>query len=256
MKWFWIFVAACTLASAACQPTVSDPQQLPTLAVLASAVPSETAAAPTQADTAAPPEVTATPMPPTSVLTTGAETALPTEVPSATPSETPTRIPVTIEIREEVRLATLTPVPQGVNAPVRQTPVVLADVVITEDDFQREMDRAIVGVDSIQFARVSFVPEGLDVELTALGGMAFVTGSVRVLIEVSGSFATITIDSVTVNAAEPSEAYLEVVNGDFFSLLLEVFDTLLTERVGENHDLENIVLNNEAMQIFLLVPAS
>lgn len=256
MKWFWISVAACTLASAACQPTVSDPQQLPTLAVLASAVPSETAAAPTQADTAAPPEVTATPVPPTSVLTTGVETALPTEVPSAAPSETPTRVPVTIEIREEVRLATLTPAPQGANVPVRQTPVVLADVVITEQDFQRAVDRAVVDVSTIQFATVNFIPEGLDVELTALGGMAFVTGRVRVRIEVSGSFATITIDDVTVNAAEPSEAYLEVVNGDFFNLLIEVFNTLLTERVGEGHDLENIVLNDEAMEIFLLVPAS
>ena len=92
--------------------------------------------------------------------------------------------------------------------------------------------------------------------MTALGWHAFVTGNVRILIQVTDSFATIIVDDVTVNAAEPTEAFLQTVNGDFFPMMIQVLDTLLAERVGEGHDLENIVLNDEAMQVFLLVPQS
>src|SRR5690606_4161704 len=193
----------------------------------------------------------------TVVVTTAAP--VPTDTPGAAPQETPTHTPtrptVTIEIREEVRFATLTPVSGGANAPARSTPVLMADVVITERDFQRAVDQAVAAIDSIQLATVDFVPDGIDVELTALGGVAYVTGQVRVQIQMTGSFATITISDVTVNAAEPSEAYLERVNVDFFDMIIDVFGSLLDERVGENNDLENIILTDEAMQVFLLVPA-
>ncbi|MBZ0303823.1 MAG: hypothetical protein K8J31_29045, partial [Anaerolineae bacterium] len=148
----------------------------------------------------------------------------------------------------------LTPVPPGANAPLRTTPVVMADAVITEQDFQQAVNRAIADIDSIQVATIDFVPGGIHVELTALGGVAFVTGEVQVLIQMSGSFATISIGEVTVNGGEPTDTYLEVVSGDFFTMLVSVFDGLLTERVGPDHDLENIVLTDAAMEVFLLVP--
>jgi hypothetical protein len=95
---------------------------------------------------------------------------------------------------------------------------------------------------------------GINVELTALGGQAFITGNVFVAIEVTGSFATISIGDITVNAPEPPEAYIETVTGDFFTLMVSVLDTILTQRLGEESNLENIVLTDDAMEISLLVP--
>ncbi|MAS32656.1 MAG: hypothetical protein CL610_01540 [Anaerolineaceae bacterium] len=253
MKWFWILAALVGLLATACQPADQAPQELPTLAVL----PSLTVPVAEATDTDAPTALPATDTPASTVVSTRAATptveiAEPTE--TAIPS--PTRPPVTIEIREEIRFATLTPVPAGQNAPARTTPMVMADAVITEPEFQAALNDVLADVDSIQLATIDFVPEGIDVELTALGGAAYMSGNVQVLIDVVGSFASISIGDVTVNAAEPPDAYLETVNGDFFAALIEAFDALLTERVGEGHDLENILLNDEAMQVFLLVPQS
>ena len=252
MTRFWILIALAGLVITACQPTADI--TLPTQAVLPSATPGEASPEATVqvADTNTPePSATLATLVPTEAPTEESEATEETEAPP--PSATP--IPqVTIEIREEVRFATLTPAPEGDNQPIRTTPVVMADVVITQGDFQRAMDVALEGNDAIQGAEIDFVPDGIDVELTALGGAAYITGRVKVLIEMSGSFASITISDIQVNAAEPPEAYLEVVNEQFFGLLIQVFDTLLTERVGEGHDLENIVLNDQAMEVFLLVP--
>lgn len=249
MKWLPVVLAGVIVA--ACQPTSSQPQELPTLAVLPSLTPgadSPAAATGTDIDTApdtdtSPPAATDTP---DSIASPEA-----TQAPTETIPASPTRPPVTIEIREEVVFSTLTP-----GASAGTVDLLLADVVITEAEFQRVTDRAVAEIESIQIVNVDFVPEGIDVELTALGGQAFVTGNVRILIQVTDSFATIIVDDVTVNAAEPTEAFLQTVNGDFFPMMIQVLDTLLAERVGEGHDLENIVLNDEAMQVFLLVPQS
>jgi hypothetical protein len=247
-----LLILLVVLGIAACQPAAQDTPELPTLAVLPSLTPSDA-----PAEVAIQSAETSSPATATEVVTTAApvQTDTPGDAPPETPTDTPTRPTVTIEIREEVRFATLTPVPGVVNAPARSTPVIMADVVITERDFQRAVDQAVAAIDSIQLATVDFVPEGIDVQLTALGGVAYVTGQVRVQIQMTGSFATITISDVTVNAAEPSEAYLERVNGDFFGMIIDVFGSLLDERVGANNDLENIILTDEAMQVFLLVPA-
>jgi hypothetical protein len=254
MKRLWIFIVLVGLFIAACQPTADI--TLPTQASLPSLTPGEAspeATAQMVADTDTP-EPSATPVPATLAPTETTEETDAT-VEAEAPTATPTSIPaVTIEMREEVRFATLTPAPQGDNQPIRTTPVVMADVVITQGDFQRAMDAALVDNETIQGAEIDFVSGGIDVELTALGGVAYITGRVKVQIQMSGSFASITIGDVQVNAAEPPEAYLEVVNGEFFGLLIQVFDALLTERVGEGHDLENILLNDQAMQVFLLVP--
>jgi hypothetical protein len=66
--------------------------------------------------------------------------------------------------------------------------------------------------------------------------------------------AQITIGDITVNAPEPPEAYLETVNGDFFTLMVNVLATILKQRLGAEHNLENIVLTDAAMEITLLVP--
>jgi hypothetical protein len=253
MKGFWIIIVLAGCIIAACQPTVESPQTLPTLASLPSLTPGDASPEATvqAVEDTSTSEPTETPLPATTAPTETIEAA--TEI-EASPAATTAVPPVTIEIRQEVRFATLTPVPQGGNQLLRTTPVVMADVVITQGDFQRAVDLALTDSETIQGAEIDFVPGGINVGLTALGGAAYITGRVQVLIQVSGSFATITIGDIQVNAAEPPEAYLEVVNGEFFGLMIQVLDSLLTERVGEGHDLENIALNDEAMEVFLLVP--
>jgi hypothetical protein len=66
--------------------------------------------------------------------------------------------------------------------------------------------------------------------------------------------AQITIGDITVNAPEPPEAYVELVNGDFFILMVNALDSILKQRVGAENDLENIVLTDTVMEVTLLVP--
>jgi hypothetical protein len=143
----------------------------------------------------------------------------------------------------------------GGSLPAGSTPQVIADLVITEAQFQEEVNAQMGAYASIQRARADFVPNGINVELTALGGQAFITGSVFLSIEMTDlRAAQITIGDITVNAPEPPDAYMETVNGDFFTLMVNVLDTILTQRLGEEHNLENIVLTDTAMEVSLLVP--
>lgn len=135
-------------------------------------------------------------------------------------------------------------------------PQVVADVVITERQFQEAVSREIEGSETIQRALVDFVPEGINVQLTAQGGQAFITGDVFISIQVAGTFAAISIGDITVNAPEPPEEYIEIVQTDFFFKVVDALDTILTERLGEEHNLENIIITNQEMQITLLVPES
>lgn len=240
------------LLAAACQPASTETPVLPTLAVLPSLTPSEApTATPTETETPGPTAI------PTVTLTfTPFPTFTPTERPSETPRATtePTQAAVatgTAAILEAPRFATVTP---SGNVQAGSTPQVVADVVITEAQFQEEVNAQITSYSAMQRARADFVPGGINVELTALGGQAFITGNVFVSIQVTGSFATISIGEITVNAPEPPEAYIETVTGDFFAMMVNVLDTILTQRLGEQHDLENIVVTDTAMEITLLVP--
>ena len=155
-------------------------------------------------------------------------------------------------VLEAPRFSTVTP---GGNVRAGSTPPVVADVVITEGQFQEEVNAQVTAYPSIQRARVDFVPGGINVELTALGGQAFITGNVFLAIEMTElGAAQITIGDITVNAPEPPEAYIETVTGDFFVLMVNVLDTLLNQRVGEENDLENIIITDTTMEITLLVP--
>ena len=147
-------------------------------------------------------------------------------------------------------LSTLTPSANG------ETDQVIADVVITEAQFQEELDRQIADKSSIQSARVDFVPEGIQVELTALGGEAFIAGKVMVDIQIAGTFATISIGDIQVNAPEPPEGYVQVVSTDFFSAMISTLDSILVERLGEEHNLQNLVMTTTTMELYLLVPES
>ncbi len=242
----------------ACQPAA--PQgDLPTLAVF----PTETATdEPTATQT-----LTFTPLPtdtpgPTDTSTataTPTETLVPSNTPRATaePSQTiePTSAAVasaTAAVLEAPRFSTLTPAP-GVT-PIPGTPQRAADVTITEGQFQEEVNLRLPNIPAIQSAKVNFVADGISVDLTALGGDAYVTGKVLVSILLTGDFATITIGDIQVNAPEAPQAYLDLVTGDFFLMMLDSLDSILKQRLGPDQKLKNIVVTENAIEVTLLVP--
>lgn len=210
---------------AACQPA-AEPPPLPTLVVLDETPPTPTQeSAPAAVEAVAQASATFTPLPPT------------VEAPP-----TPT-LPI-------VRLSTVTPAPDEAAA----RPQAVADLVITESQFQAEVDRRVPSIDSIQRVRIDFTPQGITAELTALGGAAFITGNVQVDIQVQGGFAVITIGDITVNAPEPPETYVEVASREFFSLLIDVLDTLLNSRMGSQFNLQDLTLTDDSILVSLLVP--
>lgn len=262
MKSLWIWILITAMVAAACQQA-PDESQLPTLAVLPSVTPASDSVqtvdrSPTPQPQA---ESTATLAPTVEAATQVPADTGPTEEPPTLPPPsvttifTPTNTLIPLA-QGEIRRSTLTPVPPGANAPARTEGEVMADLAITEGEFQREMLQAIAAMDAVQNAEVDFIPGGIDVTLTALGGQAFVTGKVLVEIEVAGTFAAFSIASMEVNGGEPSEAFQQAATQEFFPSVVAALDTILTQRLGENHDLENIVMTDTEMRVFLLVPQS
>ena len=246
------FVFLLLLILAACQPAAPESGDLPTLAALPTDAPTDVPTLPpTQTNTPAPTSTPApsdtptrrptfTPIPP--------DTRVPTQPPpTATPNVAMTQ---TRAVENAPRFSTLTPAPGGNGG----GPQVLADVVITERQFHDEVNRRIEGLDSIQSARVDFVPEGIQVQLTALGGAAFTTGEVLVAFDVANGFVQISIGDIRMNAVEPPEEYLAVVGGEFFTMMVDTLDSLLDARLGDEHNLESLVITDSAMEISLLVP--
>jgi hypothetical protein len=243
---------------AACQP--NEPQgDLPTLAVLPSESPTATAT-PTETLT---PTVTPTDTPGPTDTPTNTPTPSDTPIPSPTPRNTATTVPTgeptsaaiatgTAAVLEAPVFSTLTLAPD-VPRPTG-TPLVAADVVITEPQFQEEVNAHLADIPAIESARVNFVKDGISVELTALGGDAYITGRVLVSVLLTGDFATITIGDIQVNAPEPPQAYLDLVTGDFFIMMLDSLDKILHQRLGPEQKLKNIVVTETAIEVTLLVP--
>lgn len=253
-------IAFCLIVlMAACAPT--SPQatlELPTLAVLPSLTPLD---APADAITETAPTDTLTPantLPPSATPTQTATTR-----PTSTPRPTQT-IPATVEptraaintatqaVLEAPRFSTFTPAPGG-EVPAG-TPAQLADVVITEQQFQEALDARLVTSASIDRAAVDFVRGAINVELTALGGEALTTGIVTISVQLTGDFATISISDIRVNAPEPPPVYVETVSADFFPAVLETLDSILEQRLGLDQKLRTIAVTDTAIEVSLLVP--
>jgi hypothetical protein len=264
MKSFWIVLLITAVVASACQQA-PDESQLPTLAILPSVTPTESSVQSVDSSPTPQPETgetatlaptvqpaTSTPVP----VGAGPTEAPPTlPPPSATSIFTPTNTLIPLAAGE-IRRATLTPVPPGGNVPIGSGSQVMADLAITEGEFQREVLQAVSTMDSVQNAEIDFVPEGIDVTLTALGGQAFVTGKVLVEIRMSGTFAAFSIAEMEVNGGEPSESFQEIATQEFFPSIVNALDTILSARLGDNHNLENIVMTDTEMRVFLLVPQS
>ncbi len=240
------------LLTAACQPDATS-QELPTLAVLPSLTPSSEPDAPTAEPTIAPPTNTVIVPSATVTILRPTDVPQPTVTPRRTATIDPTQaaaVALTAAVDQAPRIITLTPNPAGNEGP----PQVLADVVITESQFQSQVNAAIADISSIEQAFVDFQPDGIYVDLTALGGQAYIAGRVQLDLELAGGFVAITVGEIETNAAEVPEGYLLVVNGEFFAMMIDVLDTILNERVGEENDLENLILTDAALEVFLLIP--
>jgi len=258
-KTVWLLLWSMLLA--ACQPAENPNQDLPTLAVL-----------PSEAATEAP-ELTSTTAPDNVVEASPTQDALPafvlTETPAFTaPTMTRTPRPVTAThtveptiaaigtatqaVVEAPRFSTFTPAPNGsaVQGAVQQ----FADVMITEPQFQEEVDVKRLAYPDIERAIINFVADGIDVQLTAFDGTTSISGNVLVSILLTGDYATITISSITTGDTPPPQGYIDLATGDFFRLMVESLDSILKQRLGPEQNLQTIVVTDSVMLISLLVP--
>lgn len=259
MRLRWIYLLLLVLL-AACQPE-APAGELPTLAVLPSLTPTETATQPPTLTHTPEPSATPTITPTPTVTATASATPTPTLPPRASATPQPTVEPTlaaigtaTEAVLEQPRFFTLTPAPAGTLPPA--TPQQLADVVITQSQFQEALNERLTAYPSIQRAVADFVPDGIRVELTALGGEAFITGQVTVSVLLTGDFATISLGEILTNAPEPPEAYVNVVSGDFLLAMIETLDSILRARLGPEQDLNTITVDEDAIRLTLLVPRS
>ncbi len=276
-----LFAALLLLAGiAACQPTPEEPDTLPTLAVLPSATASETPSdtptpTTTPSDTPIPTE-TVTPSP--TLTETIAPTA--TDTPSPTLTRTPTRTPTpsptpnaaaalrasaTARILEAPTLATFTPAPAGVLARPTSTgtPQVIADVVITEQQMQEDINRILAGNANVQSVRVNFTPEGVRLALDARVDGVISSGAFLVRFEMSqagfDNFVVVYAETPDLfqmnNDLPPSEGFVAVAYQDAVPALFNAFNDILNRRLGEGrHDLDNVTFTDDALLISLLVP--
>ncbi|GEM_PF-1051911 len=162
----------------------------------------------------------------------------------------------TAAIVEAPRFSTLTPLPSGAVAPTG-APQVAADVLITEPQFQEELDLAINDNPAIDSAFATFESgenPGIRVNLVAYGGEALTNGSVFVAFQLSGEFVAIRVTDISVGSGEPPQRYIDVVNDILYPAIINAFDRILTQRLGETHDLQSLTITESGMEIMLLVP--
>jgi hypothetical protein len=183
---------------------------------------------------------------------------LPTQTPAPTVDRTRVAIGTgTAAVEEAVIISTVT---AGANSPAT-TPMAVANVVITAAQFQEEVSLRIEDIQEIESARVSFVSgenPGIQVGLRASGGEALVNGTVFIPFQMTGSFVAIggTIN-VEVGSGNPPQAYVDVALNHVLPAVVESFEAILKQRVGDEQDLESLeFVDATTMQIQLLVPAN
>ena len=270
-------ILSVALLATACQ---QNDVVIPTLRVLPSVTPSATLTLTLEpTETLAP---TDTPEP----TATYTETEIPTE--TFTPSNTPTpsRTPIpsatanatnaamgtsTAQVLEAPVFSTFTPPPPGIIVAVRPTstgtPQVVADVIITQSQYQEEVNRLLADNPDVSQAEVVLAEEGVFVNLTATGGDAFATGRFLIRFDLSTGMGGDSFNNIVVvqpvSPAEfemqggglPSETFVGVAYGDVTEAVFEAFNSILNQRLGEgNHNLEFVTLENGRMLISLLVP--
>lgn len=264
---FTIPLLALLLVLAACQPTPPPDETLPTLAVLeGSATASVT---PTEADVTS--EVTAEATTEVSAEATDESStpaALPSETPTPTATLTRTPRPVTptptVEptlaaigtatqaILEAPRYSTFTPEPSGGDQGVASY---VADVTISEAQFQEEVDRNLLAYPSMQSAVVDFVPGAINVQMTTVDdNFATMSGTVIITVTLSGELATITISDIRTEQVNTPQSYIDVAITDTFKMMVDTIDQIVTQRVGPQQKLKAIDITDTDILVTLVVP--
>jgi hypothetical protein len=190
---------------------------------------------------------------PRSAATATAPVASPTA--SATPAEAATTVPTEtpFTIVPETSVPSRTPTPST-------TPIALEntlDITITERAFQAAVNAAIPQTPSLERANIDFVSgedAGIQIQLTAPGGRALVTGDVFIRFQISGGLVLVSVGAIEVASGEPPEQYTQAVRDELYPLVTDVFGEAITAQVGEVSDLQSIVFADNVIEITLLVP--
>jgi hypothetical protein len=252
------------LLLAACQPAADE--TLPTLAVLATStlvtestaelLPTQSAAEATTEPTTPAPTETFTPSP--SPTSTRRPTITPTFtltpfIPTVTPTLAPAQFIEATETQAFIEAPvyrTFTPAPGG-SSQQSTTPEQFADIVITEPQFQEDLDLLLSGNANFTQAVVDFVPGSVRVEVTTADG---ITGLVSIPITLVSNFVSITVDSVTVNGADAPPAYVDLIYNEFFQLFFQTLDGIVVQRVGPQQNLEFLQITDTQILASILVP--
>ena len=266
---FTIPLLALILVLAACQPSATPTETLPTIAVLSGSATVEAteAAAATEAQTA---EITTeataeSTVEATESISTG---GLPTDTPQPTNTVTVTPRPVTATntveptqaaigtatqaVLEAPRYATFTAAPLGTLPPTNNLKQV-ADVVINEQQFQEEVNLKLLTSPSIQSAVVDFVPGAIKVQMTTSGATP-ISGTVTIPVTLVNDLASITISDITSDQQPLPQSYIDVATGDLFSLMLNTLDKIVKTRIGPQQKLKSMAVTDTAIEVVMLVP--
>lgn len=255
----------CLLLAAGCTSGDAD-APLPTIMNLAAATATTGTASEPDASTTASNTVQATDN--TEPASTSRQTATSTptitaepstNTPTASPQDeqtaaatTPPATPIPVQ---SVRISTVTPIPVGAAVIPPPIPVLAADVIINESEFQDALNAQLSAIPEIQTAQVDFIAgQGIDVRMTATGDSVIVTGDVSIGFQLSGGLVAISIRDVSVGSGAIPQAFAQVAQDQLFTLVVETFDSLLADKLGPEHDLEQLAFTDDTIQLMLLIP--
>lgn len=242
----------------ACQSAPVEDAELPTLAAL----PTETATATlTETPTATEsPTVTLTRTPSPTPTETYTPTPLPPDTATPTTTANATNAFVgtsTAAVLEAPVFATFTPATGGVIRVVTGTPQMLADLVISEEQFQEEVNRLLVELPDIESAKVDFIEgEGMLFDINArLAGGVSTSGQLLVLVQTSDGLAEIYGQFIEDEGVILSDDFIAIASSTFLvDVVVQSLDDILKQRLGDTHNLESITITQDSMLIELLVP--
>ncbi|GAB4521375.1 MAG: hypothetical protein OHK0046_32660 [Anaerolineae bacterium] len=247
------------LLLAACGSSDDDP--LPTLITVPEATAEVTVASEDESDPRAPasntPRATITQAPPLPATNTFTPTLRPTRTPTLNPTQA-LESTATQNVIEVIALtplfATLTPAPVIIEL---EAPVIAADVVITEIQFQEALNQQLATIPEISSARVNFVAgdaPGLRVEMTARGGEALTTGNVFFAFQLLQDIIAIQVVDISTGSGEPPQPFVDLALSQLNDAVFNSLDGLLTARLGAQHNLETIAFTETTIEMMLLVP--
>lgn len=254
---FTILLLVLMLVLAACQPTTQPTEVLPTLAALPGGGTGTAVVTDTQTvETTVQATIENTSESTIEVsLTSGEAIVKPTDTPTATPTVEPTQAAISTATEAALEApvyATFTAAPAGTLPPANNFNQV-ADVLINEQQFQEELDAALVSKPDIQSAMVDFVPGAIIVKMTTSGGIP-ITGTVTIPVTLQNDLASITISDITTNPMPAPQSYIELATGDLFVLMVNTLDKIVKARIGADQKLKSIAVTDTSINVTMLVP--